>query len=95
MTRRQLRILVVLALLSGASAIGAARPAAGQEPPITFMKVAELNRLIRTGAQVRLVDVRSRQEYLTRHLPGAISVPLDTIEARAPEIPRQGLVVLY
>jgi hypothetical protein len=94
MRRRPLRILLVLALLSGASAI-ATRPAAGQEPPITFIKVAELNRLLRTGAQVRVVDVRSRQEYLTRHLPGAISVPLDTVEARAGEIPRQGLVVLY
>jgi hypothetical protein len=92
--RRQLGFLIVLALLSAAGA-SAVRPAAGQEPPITFIKVAELNRLLRTGAQVRLVDVRSRQEYLTRHLPGAISVPLDTIEARAAEVPRQGLVVLY
>ena len=43
----------------------------------------------------RSIDVRSRQEYLTRHIKGAISIPLDTIELRAGEVSRQGLVVLY
>ncbi len=41
------------------------------------------------------MDVRSRQEYLTRHIKNAVSIPLDTIDLRAGEIPRQGLVVLY
>ena len=76
-----------------------ATPRAGhaqqQGPPIEFIKVDELNGLLRKGAPAKLVDVRSRQEYLTRHIKGAMSIPLDTIELRAGEIPRQGLVVLY
>jgi len=66
-----------------------------QEPPIEFIKVDQLNALLRKGAPTKVIDVRSRQEYLTRHIKGAMSVPLDTIELRAGEIPRQGLVVLY
>ena len=51
--------------------------------------------MLRKGAPTKLIDVRSRQEYLTRHIKGAMSIPLDTIELRVGEIPRQGLVVLY
>lgn len=66
-----------------------------QEPPIEFIKVDQLNAMLRRGAPAKVIDVRSRQEYLTRHIKGAMSVPLDTVELRAGEIPRQGLVVLY
>ena len=86
----------LLALLCALLLPAAARVAsAQQEPPIEFIKVDQLNALLRKGAPARVIDVRSRQEYLTRHIKGAMSIPLDTIELRAGEIPRQGLVVLY
>ena len=47
------------------------------------------------GAKVVLVDVRSRQDYLIRHIKGALSVPLEHMDARGREIPRDGLAVLY
>jgi hypothetical protein len=78
-------------LLPAAARVGSAQ----QEPPIQFIKVDELNGLLHKGAAAKLIDVRSRQEYLTRHIKGAMSIPLDTIELRAGEVPRQGLVVLY
>ena len=78
-------------LLPAAARVGSAQ----QEPPIEFIKVDQLNAMLRKGAPAKMIDVRSRQEYLTRHIKGAMSVPLDTIELRAGEIPRQGLVVLY
>jgi hypothetical protein len=78
-------------LLPAAARVGSAQ----QEPPIEFIKVDQLNAMVRKGAPPKVIDVRSRQEYLTRHIKGAMSVPLDTIELRAGEIPRQGLVVLY
>jgi len=78
-------------LLPAAARVGSAQ----QEPPIEFIKVDQLNGMLRKGAPAKMIDVRSRQEYLTRHIKGAMSVPLDTIELRAGEIPRQGLVVLY
>lgn len=85
-----LLVLLAAALLSAASRVGSA-----QQPPIELIKVDQLNALLRRGAQIQIVDVRGRQEYLTRHIKGAVSIPLDTIELRAGEIPRQGLVVLY
>jgi 3-mercaptopyruvate sulfurtransferase SseA len=84
-------LLVLLAtLLSGASHVASA-----QKPEFEIIKVAELSALLKKGTKVAIVDVRSRQEYLTRHIKGAVSIPLDTVELRAGEIPREGLVVLY
>jgi Rhodanese-like domain len=85
----------LLALLSAALLPAAPRAGSAQEPPIEFIKVNELNGLLHKGAPAKVIDVRSRQEYLTRHIKGAMSIPLDTIELRVGEVPRQGLVVLY
>jgi rhodanese-related sulfurtransferase len=82
--------LVATALLPVASRVGSA-----QQLPIELIKVEQLTALLRKGTPVQLIDVRSRPEYLTRHIKGAISIPLDTIELRAGEVSRQGLVVLY
>ena len=85
----------ILALLAAALLPGASRVGGAQEPPIELIKVEQLSALLRKGSPAQVVDVRSRQEYLTRHIKGAISIPLDTIELRAGEVSRQGLVVLY
>lgn len=39
--------------------------------------------------------VRSREEYLARHIKGAVSIPLDALQQRYRELPRQGFVVFY
>ena len=83
--------LLGVLLLPAASRLGSAQ----QEPPVEFIKVDQLNVMLRKGTPAKVVDVRSRQEFLTRHIKGALSIPLDTIELRVGEIPRQGLVVLY
>ena len=96
--RARSRFAPALVGLLGALLLPLAPRVAGaqqQEPPVEFIKVDQLNALLRKGAPTKVIDVRSRQEYLTRHIKGAMSVPLDTIELRAGEIPRQGLVVLY
>jgi rhodanese-related sulfurtransferase len=67
----------------------------GSDIPIELMRVKQVAQLLSDGAQVVLVDVRSRQEYLIRHIKGALSIPIDSIDARTREIPRDGLVVLY
>ena len=87
--------LVLLALLAAAFLPGASRVGSAQQPPIELIRVDQVNALLQKGTPAQLVDVRSRQEYLTRHIKGAISIPLDTIELRAGDISRQGLVVLY
>ena len=86
---------VLLALLAVALLPGASRVGSAQQPPIELIQVEQLNSLLRKGTPAQIIDVRSRQEYLTRHIKGALSIPLDTIELRAGEVSRQGLVVLY
>jgi hypothetical protein len=90
-------IAPALLLLLGAALLpGSMRAVNAQQPAPELIKVAQLDYLLRKGSQIQVVDVRSRQEYLTRHIKNAVSIPLDAIELRAvKEIPRQGLVVLY
>ena len=42
-----------------------------------------------------IVDVRPDEEYKQGHLPGAISVPLQGLERRLRELPRDKLIVAY
>lgn len=41
-----------------------------------------------------LVDVRSPIEYEVEHIDGAINIPLDKLETRITEVPRQGDLVV-
>ena len=67
----------------------------GEDIPIELIRVKQVAQLLSDGAPVALVDVRSRQEYLIRHIKGALSIPIDSIEIRSRDIPREGIVVLY
>jgi len=42
-----------------------------------------------------IVDVRPVEEYINIHLPGAVSIPLSTLEKRMDEIPRNKEVITY
>jgi phage shock protein E len=42
-----------------------------------------------------LVDVRSPEVYAGGHIPGAVNVPAQEIVARAAELRRMGLPILY
>ena len=42
-----------------------------------------------------VLDVRPRQEYEAGHIPGAISVPLEHLEARLDELDPQVEIVAY
>jgi rhodanese-related sulfurtransferase len=52
-----------------------------------------LDRVRRKGAVV--VDVRPVEEYEAGHIAGAMSIPLDELESRLAEIPRDAEVVAY
>ncbi|HXL79201.1 MAG TPA: rhodanese-like domain-containing protein [Candidatus Eisenbacteria bacterium] len=41
------------------------------------------------------VDVRPVEEYRATHLPGAVSIPLEELDQRLRELPRQGEIVAY
>jgi Rhodanese-like domain len=89
-------VTIVILLVLGARLSQAGQmPTPGGDIPIEFIRAKQAAQLLSDGAKVVLVDVRSRQDYLIQHIKGALSVPLDSIDARSREIPRDGLVVLY
>lgn len=49
--------------------------------------------LVSTGAT--LVDVRTPEEFASGHIEGAINVPLQTLDRRLSDIPRDRPVVVY
>lgn len=42
-----------------------------------------------------LVDVRTADEFATGHIYGALNIPLDTLESRLNEFPRNEPVIVY
>lgn len=54
----------------------------------------ELVRRVKSG-EVTVIDVRPAEEYRAGHLPGALSVPLQELEARLGELPKRRQVVAY
>jgi rhodanese-related sulfurtransferase len=47
------------------------------------------------GGRVTVIDVRPADEYRAGHLPGALSVPLEELEQRIPDLPADGELVAY
>jgi hypothetical protein len=89
------RALVVVTL-AGAMLLGTAGPAAPPDYPVKFVKVDQLKAELDRGVKVHIFDVRGPDEYADLHIKGARSMPLRTVEARAPrEIPKNGRVVFY
>jgi Rhodanese-like domain len=87
-------VVLALVLLVGLSH-GGQMPIPGGDIPIDLIGVKQVAQLLSDGARVVFVDVRSRQEYLIRHIKGALSIPVDRIDVQSREIPRDGIVVLY
>jgi rhodanese-related sulfurtransferase len=59
--------------------------------PVT---AAELRARLRAGTVV-LIDVRPEQEFRAGHIPGALSMPLDTLRARLRRLPRHREIIAY
>jgi rhodanese-related sulfurtransferase len=56
--------------------------------------VSEFREASAAGKRPFLVDVRSGGEFGAEHIPGAVHIPLEEIEARVDDIPAEGPVVL-
>jgi RND superfamily putative drug exporter len=55
------------------------------EVPVPEIDVAELARALEGGAP--LVDVRTEEEYVGGHVPGAVLLPLHELGERSREVP--------
>jgi rhodanese-related sulfurtransferase len=80
------------ALASIAFALALGAPAFGQvsgESSVARITLADFKQAFDAG-RVITVDVRDTDSYAAFHIPGALSVPLDTVGERAAELKRAG-----
>ncbi len=61
---------------------------------LAAVDIDELKRLVANGS-VTLLDVRPALEYRQGHIPDARSVPMEELERRLGELPRDREVVAY
>jgi rhodanese-related sulfurtransferase len=87
--RNYLVFLAIVGFFSGNLLVGS--PAAGA---VTGVTAKELKGLLDGGEDVTIIDVRTPEEYREGHIPGSISVPINTIEDLA-TLPYNGRVVVY
>jgi rhodanese-related sulfurtransferase/DNA-binding HxlR family transcriptional regulator len=71
-----------------------ARDYLGERDEVEQLSLEELEQRLARG-QVVVLDVRPEREYDSGHIPGALSAPLDRLEAVAASLPKRKEVVAY
>ena len=89
-----MRSVIVAGMAAAIVLIGAA-PASPPDSPVNFIKVDEPKAMLDRGEKADLIDVRNWDAYVEMHIKGARSMPLRSVERRAEEISKTGLVVFY
>ena len=56
--------------------------------------ITELQKMLENGEAV-VYDTRSKGDYDTGHIKGALSLPLSEVESRTGELPKDKLIVFY
>jgi rhodanese-related sulfurtransferase len=60
-----------------------------------YVSIDELKREMDRGADLILLDARSRPDYLFDHITGAISMPFYEVDERFTELPKDKWVIAY
>jgi rhodanese-related sulfurtransferase len=80
------------------SALAVATAAAQQPPELASAKLrvewTEFKKLY-DAKKVVVVDVRSEDVFATGHIPGALSVPLPTVEKRIEDLKKLGKPIVF
>lgn len=66
----------------------------GDGPDLDAVDADELLERMESG-DVTLLDVRPEQEYAAGHLPGALNIPVEELQARLRELPAGQTIVAY
>ncbi len=74
-------------------------PVPPPQPPdhgdgVQRITVAEAHAALNKGTAI-IVDVRAEESYKLGHIKGALSVPINAINARLSELPRNKLIITY
>ncbi|MFR0357598.1 ArsR/SmtB family transcription factor [Streptomyces sediminimaris] len=92
----------VSALYALLQQVGRAHLAATEQARAAYLGPEDTEQLTREQLLERVmagtatvIDVRPAQEYAAGHIPGALSIPLDELEARLAELPADAEVVAY
>jgi rhodanese-related sulfurtransferase len=88
------RRLLAAVVTAGVLLLGAA-PAAPPDAPVSFIKADELKQLLDKGTRADIIDVRTWDAFVEMHIKGARSIPIRSVESRAREISKTGVVVFY
>lgn len=62
--------------------------------PFSDLAAAEAAKILSQSNQAVVIDVRSQSEYLAGHIPGSKLIPVDEIELRFNEVPREASPIL-
>ena len=60
-----------------------------------LLHTPEVQQLFQSESKPVFIDVRPSNQFPAGHLPGAVSIPVDQIEARSSGLPRDKTLVLY
>jgi rhodanese-related sulfurtransferase/DNA-binding HxlR family transcriptional regulator len=67
----------------------------GSRESLEAISAVELLARLQAGEALVMVDVRPAEEYRVAHVAGAISIPLEELEQRLRELPRDREIVAY
>jgi predicted sulfurtransferase len=81
--KRSIATCAVAALVLAATVALAQRSATARET-----KTDELKARLDKGEKVLVIDVRSDEEIKTGSIPGAVHIPMEQLEARMKDVPR-------
>jgi len=68
---------------------------ADRESDAPRISLEELKQKLDAGAELVIVDVRSKEDFDKGHIPGAVSIPWKEIETRYTELPRDKEIITY
>ena len=74
---------------------GLAEAYLGSREGLEPISADELLARLKAGEPLVMVDVRPTEEYQAAHVPGAVSIPLEQLEQRLRELPRNREIVAY
>lgn len=95
---RHLRLLAATAAAAAGLFLLGAAPASSQTMTHKDISAQQAYEMMQSGAPLRIIDVRTPEEFAQGHIAGAVNVPLDAIEAgRIPFVmaDKQATYLLY
>ena len=101
-SRRGLALTLMMVLFGVLTSPALAQSTAGENQPLPHSPVPRVDRerllgFLADNSTLTLIDARSPEEYAEQHLPGAINIPFDAVDANAGLMPDDSneMIVVY